>query len=198
MEEKPDIATYQEIVKAVELIMADKTAINDLFKYGIYRLKNKFNITYDLERGFRGLMMEDMISELLQSFVSKDEGRNWNKTNFPEFRKQLLSAFDSHLCNSVNKHFDNVAATVSDEHIEYKELDTSAYNELINLCLETLESHGATYEELQLFEPYFINGMKRADVAAHLNMSVADVTKIKTKLTEKLPLLRNVITNSEL
>lgn len=192
------LATWKERQDAVLSIMDDKDLFERLFKYGIKRLKVKFNVRYDLHRGFRGLMMDDLLSEVLQSFLTESGGRNWNKTRFPEFRVQLVSAFDSHICNTVSKMLGDVIATVSDENIIDFQDDDDNYNRLINICLETLEEHGASYEELQLFEPYYIHGMKRSDVAKQFNMSLDEVTKMKTKLAQKLPLLRNALNNTEL
>lgn len=197
MKDDDELATLKERQDAIQSIMEEEDLFEQLFKYGIYRLKMKLNVRYDLQRGFRGLMMEDLISELLQSFVTNDGGRNWNKTKFPDFKKQLLSAFDSHLCNTVNKELEKTIATVGEENI-MDAPDNGHYDKLINVCLETLENHGASYEELQLFEPYYIHGMKRNDIAVLLKISVEEVTKAKTKLTQKLPLLRNALNNSEL
>lgn len=97
-----DIAELSETKEALEKII-NHDFYDGLFKYGIYRLRTKFSIKYDLHRGFRGLMLQDLISQLIGAFL---EGkRNWNKTKFPNFKDQFLSSYDSHISNSISKEF---------------------------------------------------------------------------------------------
>ncbi len=77
-----------------------------LIKYAIFRINTKFDIKYDLNRGFRGIMVEDIISELMLSFVRMDGGRNWNKAKFPNFIEQVISSLDSHIFNIIDKELE--------------------------------------------------------------------------------------------
>ena len=169
--------------------MLDETFYEDLFKYGIYRLKTKFSIKYDLNRGFRGLMLEDLISQLITSFF---EGkRKWNKTRFPVFKDQFLSAYDSHISNTVTKEFKKVIVTDPLEEDDSIMDDLKVQNELIDDVINILENLDCTPEEVLLFEPYYIGKMKREDIAETLGISVNEVTNAKKRLDRKLPILRN-------
>lgn len=65
-------ATTKELRKAVQEVFTPEFN-NLLIKYSIIRINTKFNIKYDLNRGFRGIMVEDMIADLMLSFVRIDE-----------------------------------------------------------------------------------------------------------------------------
>lgn len=169
--------------------MLEESFYEDLFKYGIYRLKTKFSIKYDLNRGFRGLMLEDLISQLITSFF---EGkRKWNKTRFPVFKDQFLSSYDSHLSNTVTKEFKKVVVTDPLEEDDSGKDDLKVQNELIDDVINILENLDCSTEEILLFEPYYIGKMKREDIAETLGISVSEVTNAKKRLDRKLPLLRN-------
>jgi hypothetical protein len=58
------LATNIEVQKAIQKELTPEF-YEILIKYSIYRINTKFNIKYDLNRGFRGIMVEDMISELM-------------------------------------------------------------------------------------------------------------------------------------
>jgi len=191
--EEEILATPQERERAVQGVMSEQF-FEDLFKYGIYRLKSKFNITYDLHRGFRGIMLEDLRSEVLSAFI-RPNGRNWNKSNFPEFKDQVLSAYDSHICNTIEKEFDKASQTdrIPDENFDQKD-SSNAYEELLNSIIEILGELGCSDEEILLFEPYYVNKMKRSDIATAFKMSVSEVTNIGKQLDRKIPVLRYELT----
>lgn len=191
METKDQIlASLTERKVALQKVMTPNL-FEDLLKYGIYRLKSQFKINYDLERGFRGIMIEDLISEVLASFI-KPDGRNWNKTNFPKFHDQLLSSYDSHICNTVNKELEKAIATKSipenDNTLGHN--NSESYDDLLEVIMEILDRLGCSDDEILLFEPYYINKMKREDIANTLGMSVNDITNVKKQLDRKLPKLR--------
>ncbi len=100
-EEENIFATIEEKRSAIENTFS-KNLYNKLIKYSIYRMKTVFNIQYNLEKGFRGLMIEDIINDVISSFFKAD-GRNWNKSKFPLFIKQLYSSLDSQICNTISK-----------------------------------------------------------------------------------------------
>jgi hypothetical protein len=65
------------------------------------------------------------------SFVKLDGGRNWNKTEFPNFKDQIFSSLDSQISNTIDKVMEKTAQTnanvnnckfVSDNNNGYEEL----------------------------------------------------------------------------
>lgn len=174
---------------------------NKMMKYGIFRLISVFKIKYDVERGFRGVMIEDVILETFESFT-REGGRIWNKTKFEKFEKQIFSAFDSCLQNTVRKEFDeakDIEPLPENDNLEEVK-SSSKYNEMLKISIETLNSLGATELEKNIFEPYYIHRMKREDVAEYLGIGVNEITKAGKRLDNKLPLLRdklNKIKNDE-
>jgi hypothetical protein len=58
------LATLKERQKAVQYIFTPDFN-KFLIKYSIFRIKTIFNINYDLNRGFRGIMIEDIINDLI-------------------------------------------------------------------------------------------------------------------------------------
>ena len=190
MPDNPNIAvSKKEQVDQVKKILTDDF-YRKLVKYGIVRLNFTFNIKYDIERGFRGILIEDIISETLESFT-KENGRTWNKAKFPKFESQVISAFDSCLHNTVRKEFekakDSVPLTEEDNLASYSSIE---YNDMLQILIEALDSLGATQVEKDIFEPYFIHKMKREDVAELLGIEVQEVTNAKKRIDRKLPSLR--------
>lgn len=191
------LATDNELQKAVqEVFTPDFNKI--LIKYSIYRINTKFNIKYDLHRGFRGIMVEDMISELMLSFITNDSGRNWNKTEFPDFKKQIFSALDSHIFNTIEKELGKTIQTNTD--IEKQDIalcENDDYEELLQYLIDVLTSLGSSDDEILLFEPYVIHKMKRSDIAKEFGITEQEATNIKKKLDRKIPILREHIKKLE-
>ena len=189
------LATNAELRKAVIEVFTPEFN-KRLIKYSIYRIYTQFNIKYDLERGFRGIMVEDMISELMLSFVRDNEGRNWNKTKFPAFQEQVFSSLDSHIFNTLEKELEKTAKsnTKTDSYDLVSE-DNTNYEELLEFSVDFLTKHGATDDEVLLFEPYVVHKMKRADVAKEFGISEQEATNIKKKLDRKIPALREQLKN---
>jgi hypothetical protein len=187
------LATNSELQKAVQEVFTPEFN-KILIKYSIYRINTKFNIKYDLNRGFRGIMVEDMIGELMLSFVKNDGGRNWNKKEFSSFKDQIFSSLDSHISNTISKEFGKMSQT--NENIDNHNLsseDNTNYEELLENSLNYLSEAGATDEELLLFEPYVVHNMKRADVAKEFGITEQEATNIKKKLDRKISGLRERI-----
>ena len=197
MEDKNKIlATTTELHKAVqEVFTPDFNRI--LIKYSIYRINTKFNIKYDLNRGFRGIMVEDMISELMLSFVRNDGGRNWNKIEFPDFKNQIFSSLDSHIYNTIEKELSKTIQT--NANIENNDVapENDGYEELLEFSIDYLNKLGASDEEMLLFEPYVVHQMKRADIAKEFGITEQEATNIKKKLDRKIPALREQIKKLE-
>ena len=189
------LATNIEVQKAIQKELTPEF-YEILIKYSIYRINTKFNIKYDLNRGFRGIMVEDMISELMSSFVKNDGGRNWNKTDFPDFKKQIFSSLDSQIYNTIEKELGKTILT--DSIIENQNLaqpENDNYEELLKYSMDFLSKNGASDEEILLFEPYVVHGMKRADIAKEFGITEQEATNIKKKLDRKIPALREHIKN---
>jgi len=197
MEEKTQIlATKQEILQAIETVITPKF-YKRLIAYSIYRLKNRFDIKYDTNRGFRGIMLEDLINDLIVSFIS-EKGRNWNKIKFPDFEKQIFSSLDSLIYNIVKKELEKTIKTktsiekynvsVNDDSIENDD-----YEELLDICISHLKALGASDDEILLFEPILIEKTKRSVIAEEYGISVKEVTNIKKRLDRKIPALQNLL-----
>jgi hypothetical protein len=194
MDDKDKIlATTNELRKAVQEVFTPEFN-KILIKYSIYRINTKFNIKYDLNRGLRGIMIEDIISELMLSFVRNDGGRNWNKTEFPNFKDQIFSALDSQIFNTIEKEYSKTIQTNSDIEKQSDVLmEDNHYDELLQYSLDFLTKLGASDDEILLFEPYIIHKMKRADVAKEFGITEQEATNIKKKLDRKIPVLREQI-----
>lgn len=190
MEANPKIASsLNERIEEVNKVLTPEF-FESLMRYGIIRLNRRFNIKYNVNRGFRGVMIEDIITETLESFT-RQGGRVWNKADFPDFKKQVFSAFDSCLYNYVRKELTKLKGVVElplDQEFEDKEVN---YEEMIKSAKEILESLNATEMEKEIFEPYYIHNMKREDVAEYLGVDVTEITNAGKRLDRKLPVLRD-------
>lgn len=183
------VATFDEKCRAIQEVYTPE--FNTLLmKHCIVRLNSVFKIKYDLGKGFRGLMIEDFISETIESFL-KINGRNWYPEKFPDFRKQIISALDSVISNNLKTELEKMNSTfeILDNDTGFS-FDDSNYQEMLSICNDELILLGATDEELLLFEPYIINGMRRQDLADLFGISLAELTNIKKKLERKLPVIR--------
>lgn len=183
-------ASKKEIEVALSEVMSAEF-FEDLIKYGISRLSKTFNIRYDIERGFRGIMLEDLIGEVIESFLNEN-GRNWYKADFPNFKKQFFSSYDSHICNTLGKelkkHIETPLFPQETYNIEGER--SSTYEKDLNLALKILSTLGASDDEILLFEPYYVNNTKREVIAELFGLTVNEITQIKKKLDRKLPKLR--------
>ena len=157
-----------------------------LLKYGIFRLHRVFRIKYNSERGIYGITLDDMIQETNISFLSNN-GRNWYKNKFPDFAKQYYSAFDSVIYRNIKKYLEkanNQCAILETD--SYETPDTQTFEEQKELLVNELLKMGANDEEIALFEPYYIDKMKRRDIAKLMGLSVQKITDIKKRLNRKL------------
>jgi hypothetical protein len=183
------VATFDEKCRALhEVYTSEFYAI--LFKHAIIRLKTAFGIKYNHEKGFRGIMIEDMINDTIEAFL-REGGRNWYLDKFPDFRKQIISALDSVISNTLNAELDKANETfeIMDNDVEMS-FDDSDYQSLLSICHDELTAMGATDDELLLFEPYIINGMKRNDLSELLGIGIDELTNIKKRLDRKLPFIK--------
>ena len=189
------LATNTELQKAVQEVFTPE--FNErLIKYAIIRINTKFNIKYDLNRGFRGIMVEDMISELMLSFIKNGGGRNWNKSEFPDFIEQVISSLDSQISNTITKELEKTAQSNTNiEDCKISAEDDGDYDELLDFSLKFLEEQGASDEELLLFEPYIVHGMKRSDISKENGITEQEATNIKKRLVRRLPALKEMIKN---
>ena len=124
-----DISTFKEKSDAIKKTITP-IFLKKMITYSIFRFDKFFDIKFDLEKGFRGIMIEDMIAETIEAFL-KPNGRNWNKTRFPDFEKQFVSSLDSVISNNVKKELGKVNQT-----FELLEND-----EVICLLAEPLTNH---------------------------------------------------------
>ncbi len=179
------IATQTEINNALVNFFQHEE-INTIVKYGIARLFFIFKIRYDINKGIYGITMEDMIQETNTAF-SSEKRRNWNKSRYPSFKRQYYSAFDSVIYNTVKSYLEkaNNHSPILDTDA-YVAPDDHAFEEQKELLLDKLQNLGATDEELLLFEPYYIDQMKRHDIAILMGITVQKVTDIKKRLDRKL------------
>ncbi|MFV8323538.1 hypothetical protein [Flavobacterium sp. LS2R12] len=183
------VATFDEKCRALqEVYTSEFYAI--LFKHAIIRLKTVFGIKYNHQKGFRGIMIEDMINDTIEAFL-REGGRNWYLDKFPDFRKQIISALDSVISNTLNAELDKANETfeIMDNDVEMS-FDDSDYQALLSICHDELTAMGATDDELLLFEPYIINGMKRNDLSELLGIGIDELTNIKKRLDRKLPFIK--------
>lgn len=183
------VATFDEKCRALqEVYTSEFYAI--LFKHAIIRLKTVFGIKYNHQKGFRGIMIEDMINDTIEAFL-REGGRNWYLDKFPDFRKQIISALDSVISNTLNAELDKANETFeimdNDDEMSF---DDSDYQSLLSICHDELTAMGATDDELLLFEPYIINGMKRNDLSELLGIGIDELTNIKKRLDRKLPFIK--------
>ena len=160
--------------------------ISTITKYGIARLFFIFKIRYDIDKGIYGITMEDMIQETNMAF-SAEKRRNWNRSRFPNFKKQYYSTFDSVIYNTVKKYLKkaNNHSPILDTDA-YVAPDDHAFEEQKELLMNKLYKMGATDEEVLLFEPYYIDQMKRHDIALLMGLTVKNITDIKKRLDRKL------------
>ena len=187
---KRKVASFNEICQALQEVYTSEF-YTSLFKHAVVRLWTVFKIKYNTEKGFRGIMVEDMINDTIEAFL-KEDGRNWYMDKHPDFRKQIISALDSVISNTLSaelqKTYDTLELLDNDSEIY---LDDSDYQILLSACHEKLESMGATDLELLLFEPYIINKMKRNDLSQLLGISNEELTNIKKRLDRKLPFIKD-------
>ncbi len=187
-EEKQNIATSEELNTELERVMSDDFYLF-LVKYSIKRLNNVFNLKYNIDRGIRGITVEDMIHKTLESLISGS--RKWNKDKFDDIKKQILSSLDSVISNTIKTDLakDNVTFEIL-ENDNTEIIEDNEYNNLIEICEQELKKAGATDEEVLLFEPYIVQGMKRQDLANLFGISLNELSNIKKRLSRKIPLLK--------
>ena len=180
------IATKEEVLNNISQIYTN-TLEKEMYARGIYRLRTYFGINYDIYKGVKGILLEDIIYETLKLFI--EEKRKWYKDEFPEFKNQLFSAFDSVISNTINKmnpidsiSFDDTLSSIPDKD--------NNYNEYISFCEKELEKLNATDEEILLFEPYIIQGIKRSELSKEYGISESELTNINKRLKRKLPIIR--------
>lgn len=184
-----DIATSEETLLAIQNAIT-KGFFDTLVKYSLKRLYTHSGIKYNFEKGIRGIMIEDMIQQTLEGLI-KEGGRNWYKDKFDDIKLQIISSLDSVISNTVSTHLDKDNKTFEifeNEEVEFT--DDEEYNSILEVCHEELKRLDSTDEEMLLFEPYIIQGMKRQDLSDLFGISLNELTNIKKRLDRKLPLLK--------
>ncbi len=182
-----EIATLEEVSNNISLIYTD-TLEKEMYSRGIYRLRTCFEIKYDIHKGFKGILIEDIIYETLKLFI---EGkRKWYKDKFPEFKDQLLSSFDSVISNTINKMNHIESVSLDDNSFSIPDEEKNNYSDYISFCEKELENLNATDEEILLFEPYIIEGIKRSELSKEYGISESELTNINKRLKRKLPIIR--------
>lgn len=183
-------ATLKEVQEAIQEVLTPDF-FKSLVKYSIHRLYYKFDIKYDLNKGIRGITIEDIIQDTLEALL-KEGRRNWYKDKFPDIKSQIISSLDSVIYNTVKKHFEKLSVTYElfdNEEIETN--DNKEYENLLEICINELTKLNATDEEILLFEPYIIQKMKRQDLSDFYGISTNELTNLKKRLDRKLPLLKS-------
>ncbi len=187
--DKREIATSEEICTAIQKALTKKF-YESLVKHCLIRLNSVFHIKYNFEKGIRGIMIEDMIQETFESLV-KEGGRNWYKDKFGDIKLQIISSLDSVISNTVSIHLEKDNSTFEIfENEEVEIANNGEYDNLIEICHEELKRLDSTDDEILLFEPYIIHGMKRQDLSDLFGISLNELTNIKKRLDRKLPLLK--------
>ena len=184
-----DVATSEEIHVAIQNALT-KEFYELLVKHCLKRLGSVFKIKYNFEKGIRGIMIDDMIQETIASLL-KNGGRNWYKDKFNDIKLQIISSLDSVISNTVSTHLkkdNNTFEIFENEEIEI--IDNEEYNNLLEICHEELKRLESNDDEMLLFEPYIIQGMKRQDLSDLFGVSLSELTNIKKRLDRKLPLLK--------
>ena len=184
-----DIATSEETLLAIQNALT-KEFFDTLVKYSLKRLYTHSGIKYNFEKGIRGIMIEDMIQQTLEGLI-KEGGRNWYKDKFDDIKLQIISSLDSVISNTVSTHLDKDNKTFEifeNEEVEF--IDDEEYNSILEVCHEELKRLDSSDEEMLLFEPYIIQGMKRQDLSDLFGISLNELTNIKKRLDRKLPLLK--------
>lgn len=188
-----NIASSDEIYIEIQKVFT-KEFHQSLIKHCLIRLHTRFNIKYNFEKGIRGILIEDMIQETLEALI-KDGGRNWYKDKFDDIRLQIISSLDSVISNTITTHLNvdiNTYEILENDEIEI--VDNEEYNNLLGICHEELKKLDSTDDEMLLFEPYIIHGMKRQDLSDLFGIPLNELTNIKKRLDRKLPLLKIKIT----
>ena len=178
------IATQTEIEEEIKKLITDKDYIS-FVGYTINRLLRKFNIKADKDFSIRGIMISDIIQNVILSFLSKGK-RNWNKTKFPDFKNQFYSTLDSEISNTIKTHLEkhNLATEINKSNIssQFNTYENEQYMDQIYIRLEKL---GASDEELLLLEP-ILNKVKREQIANEFGITPQKVTNITKRLIRKL------------
>lgn len=187
--ENREVATSEEICQAIQEALTSDF-FQFLVKHCLKRLNNVFRIKYNFDKGIRGITIEDMIQETIESLL-KEGGRNWYKDKFTDIRLQIVSSLDSVISNTVSTHLEvdkNTFEIFDNDEVET--INNEEYEQLLNVCIEELKILKATDEEILLFEPYIIQEMKRQTLSDLFGIPLDELTNIKKRLDRKLPLLR--------
>lgn len=181
-------ASAEEISNAIANVVTDEF-FKKLLAYTIKRFLFRFSIRYDVNKGFKGQMAEDIISNLFISFLDEG-GRNWNKSKFPDFEKQIFSALDSEISNVVTgSYIDIEDIDVVYDKNSVLDFQSIEYNELYSYCISQLEKSGADIDELLVFE-CMSKGLLRREIASELKIPPEGITVIRKRLDRKINVLR--------
>lgn len=188
MNEQRNKASAGEINEAIALTVT-VPFFKKLTAYTIKRFRFQFGILCDRKRTFKEKLVEDIVSDLILSFLDEG-GRNWYKDKHPSFEGQLFSSLDSEISNFVKTKF---KATIDLEYEteDFKgDFESLEYKQMYNQCMKALEDNGADIDELLVFE-CISKGLARRDIAAELNIPPESVTVIRKRLDRKISILRN-------
>lgn len=184
-------ATQAEVNDAIVDFLSMNEIEFKLLKYGIYRLNNYFSYKYDNYKGLNGILLEDIIGDTVESFVTGK--RKWYKDRFPDFRKQFMSAYDSIISNTLSKN-EIIPSKVQINDLKTEIIDDERnYDSLLDFCLVCLKGMDASDEELLLFEPYIVQRQKRAEIAKDFGIEEKELTNIKKRLDRKIPILNGLL-----
>lgn len=187
LKKEREIASVEEIEEALTKVLT-KDFYKKLMAYTIKRFKVKFGIKYDTVHGYKGLMVEDIISNLMLSFLDKG-GRSWYKDSFPQFESQIFSALDSEVYNLVKRVY-AISEKVDVEETPIIDFHNQEFVEIQNFCTDFLINKGADADELLVFDCLSKGILVRSEIAKELKIPPESVTYIRKRLNKKILLLR--------
>ena len=199
-----EIASQAEIEDALQDFLGESNLTRAL-NYVIILLSNTFKMEMGKHKGINSISAEDIVQNVCRS-ITDPEGRKWNKKKYPRFNKFFFSALKSEVSNTLklnlNKELQKAPTEKENESgvIRIIEIPVSDYpagehdENSIRILWPKLQADlyalGAEPNEILLFEAYYLDDMKRKDIARLLNVSPTEITVIKKRLDRKIIQLR--------
>jgi hypothetical protein len=183
------LATREELNQAVRELN-NKKEIEIMVKYCIFKLAKKYKIKYNEDTGIDGITIMDLIQETNLSFCT-DKRRNWYKSSLSSFRKQFYGALDSVIGTAVKKYYKNLDKKNAYWLVNYADSVDPAtakndfylhWNKFKNDMIEI----GASQLEIEIFDAYFIQGLKRNEIAEIFKHTPQQITVIKKRIDRHL------------